>query len=469
MTTRRTSAILADLKRRKFMRSKEELKTAVCAAIERQSERIIGLGEAIMDQPELGFKEDQTAHRVCERFATLGLQYERELALTGVKARLKGRPAGPTVALMGELDALIVPDHPRADPATGAAHACGHNAQIAGMVGAAYGLVEAGASEELAGEIAFFAVPAEEYVEIGYRLGLVEEGKIAFLGGKPELVELGHFDDVDMAVMIHTSSSAQSEGAVGIARSSNGFLAKNVRFIGRAAHAGGAPEKGVNALSAATLALSAIDAQRATFRDQDCVRVHPIITKGGDLVNIIPAEVRLETYVRARTSAAMLDASHKVDRALRGAAVALGCAVEIETVPGYLPLHNDPDLGQLFKANAARIFGSDQYRDYPHGGGSTDAGDLSQIMPVLHPVMTGASGVVHGPDWRIADPAAGYLAPAKVLAMMAIDLLYGDAAAAKSILQNHVPNMSKGEYLQQQKALFHREHFAGDQTGRNAT
>ena len=149
------------------------------------------------------------------------------------------------------------------------------------MVGAAYGLVAAGVSEELAGEIAFFAVPAEEYVEIDYRLGLVGEGKIAFLGGKPELVELGHFDDVDMAVMIHTKSSAQTEEAVGIAHSSNGFLAKNVRFIGRAAHAGVAPEKGVNALSAATLALSAIDAQRETFRDQDCVRVHPIITKGG--------------------------------------------------------------------------------------------------------------------------------------------------------------------------------------------
>ena len=451
------------------MRSKEELKAAVCAAIDRQSEQIIGLGEAIMDQPELGFKEERTARRVCESFAGLGLQYERELALTGVKARFKGRQSGPTVALMGELDALIVPDHPRADPATGAAHACGHNAQIAGMVGAAYGLVEAGVSEELAGEIAFFAVPAEEYVEIDYRLGLVEKGKIAFLGGKPELVELGHFDDVDMAVMIHTSSSAQTEGAVGIAHSSNGFLAKNVRFIGRAAHAGGAPEKGVNALSAATLALSAIDAQRETFRDQDCVRVHPIITKGGDLVNIIPADVRLETYVRARTSEAILDASHKVDRALRGAALALGCSVEIESVPGYLPLCNDPDLGQFFKDNAARIFGPDQYRDYPHGGGSTDAGDLSQLMPVLHPAMTGASGVIHGPDWGIADPAAGYLAPAKVLAMMAIDLLYGDASAARGILQNHAPNMSKGDYLQQQKALFHRELFASDQTGGNTT
>ena len=156
LTTPETAAILADLKRRRFMRSKEELKAAVCAAIDQQSEQIIGLGEAIMDQPELGFKEEQTARRVCESFADLGLRYERELALTGVKARLKGQQSGPTVALMGELDALIVPDHPRADPTTGAAHACGHNAQIAGMVGAAYGLVAAGVSEELAGEIRVF-------------------------------------------------------------------------------------------------------------------------------------------------------------------------------------------------------------------------------------------------------------------------------------------------------------------------
>jgi amidohydrolase len=328
-------------------------------------------------------------------------------------------------------------------------------------MGAAYGLAEAGITDELAGEIAFFAVPAEEYVEIEYRLQLVKEGKTTFLGGKSELVELGHFDDIDMAVMIHSSSPDHAEGSMGIASSSNGFLAKNVRFIGQAAHAGAAPEKGVNALNAATLGLSAINAQRETFRDQDCVRVHPIITKGGDLVNIIPAEVRMETYVRARTNAAIHDASHKVDRALKGAALALGCAVEIETVPGYLPLRNDPDLGRLFKENAGRIFGADQYRDYPHGGGSTDAGDLSQIMPVLHPAMTGASGTIHGPDWTIADYAAGYLAPAKTLAMMAIDLLYDDAAVARGIIETSKPNMSKEEYLAQQKSIFNRELFDG--------
>ena len=449
------------------MRTKEELKHAVCEAIDRRGDRIIGLGESIMDQPELGFKERRTAQKVGEVFAELGLEHQDGLALTGVKARLEGRPSGPTLALMGELDALIVPDHPRADATTGAAHACGHNAQIAGLVGAAYGLVEAGVAAELSGAVAFFAVPAEEYVEIDYRLELVHAGKTTFLGGKPELVELGHFDDVDMAVMIHSSSPDHAEGSMGIARSSNGFLAKNVRFIGQAAHAGAAPEKGVNALSAATLALSAINAQRETFRDGDCVRVHPIITKGGDLVNIVPAEVRMETYVRARTNEAILDAAHKVDRALQGAALALGCQVEIETVPGYLPLDNDPELGRLFKENAGVIFGADQYRDYPHGGGSTDAGDLSQIMPVLHPAMTGASGTIHGPDWRIADPAAGYLAPAKTLAMMAVDLLYDDAAVARSVAAARKPNMSKGEYLAQQKSIFNRELFDGAQGGKN--
>ena len=447
------------------MRTKEELKQAVCEAIDRRGERIIGLGESIMDQPELGFKERRTAQKVGEVFAALGLEHKAGLALTGVTARLEGRPSGPTLALMGELDALIVPDHPRADATTGAAHACGHNAQIAGLVGAAYGLVEAGVAAELSGAVAFFAVPAEEYVEIDYRLELVHAGKTTFLGGKPELVELGHFDDVDMAVMIHSSSPDHAEGSMGIARSSNGFLAKNVRFIGQAAHAGAAPEKGVNALSAATLALSAINAQRETFRDGDCVRVHPIITKGGDLVNIVPAEARMETYVRARTKEAILDASHKVDRALKGAAMALGCQVEIETVPGYLPLDNDPELGRLFRENAGVLFGADQYRDYPHGGGSTDAGDLSQIMPVLHPAMTGASGTIHGPDWHIADHAAGYLAPAKTLAMMAIDLLYGNAEGARNVAGGRKPNMSKEEYLAQQKSIFNRELFDGADGG----
>lgn len=442
---------------------KEGLKKRVCACIDQSRERIVGVGEAIMDEPELGFKEDKTAARVGAFFGELGLEYRDGLALTGIKAVLPGTKPGPTVALMGELDALVLPDHPRADRRTGAAHACGHNAQIAGLMGAALGLTAAEAGNELAGNVVFFAIPAEEYVEIDYRFQLVQQGKMTFLGGKPELIELGCFDDIDMAMMIHTSSSDLAEGSAGVASSSNGFVAKSIRFVGKAAHAGVAPEKGVNALQAANLALVAINGLRDTFKDVDTVRVHPIITKGGDLVNIVPAEVTMETYVRARTPDAVLDAASKVDRAVKGAAVALGCTVEIQTVPGYMPLVNDKNLSLLFKDNSEQLMGKGEFREYPHGSGSTDAGDLSQIMPVLHPYMAGASGNAHSTEWHIANPDSGYVAPAKALAMMAIDLLHGDAEGAERVRKEFTPSMTKADYLDCQKQLFQRVVFDGSQ------
>lgn len=439
------------------------LKQTVCQTIDEARDRVVGIGEAIMDAPELGFKEHRTAERVRTTFEDLGLEAESGLAITGVKAILRGGQPGPTVALMGELDALQVPGHPRADAETGAAHACGHNAQIAGLMGAAIGLSQSGIADQLAGNVVFFAVPAEEYVEIDYRIGLVKSGATSFLTGKQELVQLGQFDDIDMAVMIHSTSPDVAEGSMGLSPSSNGFLAKNIRFVGKASHAGGCPERGVNALYAAQLALSAINAQRETFADQDCVRVHPIITKGGDLVNIIPAEVTMETYVRAKTADAILDASHKVDRSLRGAAIAMGCQVEIDTVPGNLPLRNDPVLSEIFKENAGQLFGADQYRDYGHSGGSTDAGDLSQIMPVLHPMMTGAAGTHHQTDWCIADHEAGYVAPAKTMAMMAVDLLAGNGSQAREVLDRFDPAMTKDQYLDRQHAVFKSELFDGNQ------
>lgn len=440
---------------------REILKRTVCEAVDRQADVIVEVGESIMDDPELGFKEERTAQRVKRIFERANLDFKSELALTGVMASLRSSRTGPTVALMGELDALVVPDHPRAATDTGAAHACGHNAQIAGLMGAALALTEAGVIEHLCGNIVFLAVPAEEYVEIDYRLKLVREGKTSFMAGKPELVHLGVLDDIDMAVMIHSGSVDTIDGCMGVSSSSNGFLAKSVRFVGCASHAGVAPERGINALNAAQLSLAAINAQRETFRDSDCIRVHPILTKGGDLVNIVPSETRLETYVRGRTQEAVIEASAKVDRAFRGAAVSMGCKVEIETVPGYLPLINDSGLTEIFKENAARLFGADSYRDYPHSGGSTDAGDLSQLMPVLHPVMTGAKGSAHASDWHIADRNSGYLAPAKTLAMMAIDLLADEAVNGLRIIQDHRPALTKEAYLQQQKALFRTELFDG--------
>ena len=122
-----------------MMRTKEQVKREILAAIDRRAEQIIGLGEQIGRHPELGFKEIKTARLVEETFARLGLVPRTGLALTGVRADARGSADGPTLGLLGELDGLVVSHHPLADPATGATHACGHNAQIAGLLGAAMG------------------------------------------------------------------------------------------------------------------------------------------------------------------------------------------------------------------------------------------------------------------------------------------------------------------------------------------
>ncbi|MGH7385737.1 MAG: amidohydrolase, partial [Candidatus Rokuibacteriota bacterium] len=369
-----------------------------------------------------------------------------------VRAEVAGAKEGPTFALLGELDGLVVAGHPIADPETGAAHACGHNAQMAGLLGAAMGLLEARALEHLAGRVVFFAVPAEEYGDVEWRVQQARAGHIEFLGGKPELLRLGHFDDVDLAMMIHTTSQPDMKKAA-VAASNNGCIVKTVRYIGRASHAGGAPHLGVNALYAANIGLSAINALRETFRDEDSIRVHPIITHGGSQVNVIPGEVRLETYVRGRTVEAILDANRRVDRALKAGALALGAQVEIETLPGYLPLFNHMGMAQQFKANAAARLGADQVAESGHRSGSTDMGDISHVMPTLHPYMGGAVGGGHGADYAIADPRVAYVEPAKQLALMAVDLLWGDAGAARDILGAWKPRMTKTEYLAFQRGI----------------
>ena len=441
--------------------TKDELKQRVYEAIDRRSQEIIGLGEQIRRQPELGFKEVKTARLVEETLKKHGLAPKAGLALTGVRADVAGRAgAGPTFALLGELDALVVVGHPGADPQTGAAHACGHNAQIAGLLGAAIGLIDAQTFDHLAGRVVFFAVPAEEYGDIEWRVNQARAGKLEFLGGKPELLRLGHFDDVDLSMMIHTTPRTE-DGKAGVPTSNNGCIVKTVRYLGRAAHAGGAPHMGVNALYAAQIGLMGINAIRETFRDEDTIRVHPIITHGGSQVNVIPGEVRLETYVRGRTVDAILDAQTKVDRAFKAGALALGAKVEIETLPGYMPMYCDATMAGHFKTTAAALFGEENYRQIGHRTGSTDMGDLSQIMPVLHPYIGGAKGTGHGPDFEIVDPTLAYVGPAKALAAMVIDMMADGAGAARDVLAKATPRMTRDAYLQFQRSVAKRAVYEG--------
>jgi amidohydrolase len=441
--------------------TRSELKQRVWEAIEGRQAEIIGLGEQIRRHPELGFKEFKTARLVEETFSRLGLKPRTGLAITGVRADLGGQAGpGPTFALLGELDALVVAGHPEADPETGAAHACGHNAQVAGLLGCAMGLVDSGLVAELAGRVSFFAVPAEEYGDVEWRVSQARQGRLEFLGGKPELLRLGHFDDVDLAMMIHATSRPE-DGKAGVPASNNGCIVKTVRYLGRAAHAGGAPHLGVNALYAAQIGLMAINAIRETFRDEDTIRVHPIITHGGSQVNVIPGEVRIETYVRGRTMEAILDADRKVDRALKAGALALGAGVEIETLPGYMPMTCDASMAGAFQANAVRLVGEEHYRQIGHRTGSTDMGDLSQVMPVLHPYVGGARGTGHGADYEIVDKPLAYVTPAKALAAMVVDMLAEGAAGARDVLRQAKPALTREAYFAFQRSIARRERFQG--------
>lgn len=428
------------------MSTREELKAKVCELIEQRSEEITGVSQHILDSPESGFREEKTARFVREQFDRLEMPHRDGLALTGVKSWMEGGSSGPTVAILGELDSMIVREHPHADADTGAAHACGHHAQIGMMLGAAMGLRLSGVMSELAGRLALFAVPAEELIEVEYREGLRKQGKIEFIGGKPELVCLGEFDDVDVAMMTHTTSNPE-ERQIAVSSTNNGLVVKKIRYLGRGAHAGSSPHMGTNALNAAMLGLQSIHALRETFQGKDTVRVHPIITRGGDAVSAVPSEVHMETFVRASNLDAIKEWDRKVDRALRAGALAVGAQVNITTIPGYLPLNNNGDLMALYRANAAEIVGEENIGYTGHRTGSTDMGDISQIIPTVHPYTGGATGIGHGADYLVQDWEQAVVNPAKVMAMTVVDLLYEDAAGARQIMDTARLPLTKDAYL----------------------
>ncbi len=436
------------------MSTLEDLKNKAQAAIDDRAAWLIRNARTILDNPEPGFHEIKTSRFVSEKMSELGIDHESGIAITGLKGVVQGGKPGPTVAVIGELDSLRVLDHPHTDPETGAAHACGHHCQTPMMLGAAVGLTLPEVLENLAGNIAFIAVPAEEFIDVQYRWGLHQDGTLGLMAGKQEFIRLGAFDDVDMAMMVHTSSDSQESAKFALGGTSNGHVVKFVKFIGKASHAGGSPHLGVNALQAAMVALNALNTQRETFQDQNNIRLHGIMTQGGVSVNSIPADVRYEGRVRGRTAEAIADANGKMDNCLRAGALTMGAQVEIVTIPGYLPMKNHEGMMEIFKQNAIEIVGESEITTHPadrNRGGSTDMGDLSHLMPACHPYAAGAVGPGHSSEYVITDYESAVIMPAKIMAMVVIDLLADGAKRAKEVKANHRPLMSKQAYVKFQR------------------
>lgn len=424
---------------------KLQLKKMACEAIDKHVQELHDFTLDVYKNPELGFKEFETTKKTSAFLKKLGLEVEEDIAITGCRANTGIKDGQPNICVMGELDSVVCADHVDAGK-DGASHSCGHHIQLGTMLGCAVGLMNSGVMKHLNGSVEFMAVPAEEFIEIDYRSKLISEGKLKYAGGKQELVARGYFDTIDMSMMMHSSSHEAPLKAV-IGTTSNGFIGKKVNFIGREAHSGGAPHLGINALNAATLALNNINAQRETFKDEDHIRVHPIITKGGDIVNVVPADVKMETYVRGSTIEGMREANKKVNRSLKAGAMAVGAKVEIQEIPGYLPLKSDNNLDELFKENLIFFVKEEDIRMGGAMAGSTDFGDLTQIMPGIHPMIGGVTGAAHTREFAMVDSNLAYVIPAKAFAMTVIDLLFDEARVAKDIIENFKPSMSMDEYL----------------------
>ena len=284
-------------------------------------------------------------------------------------------------------------------------------------------------------------------VEASVRDGLRRAGVIHYLGGKTEFMHRGYMDGVDLAFLFHTSTRTDCDFDCHYGQ--NGCIAKTVRYEGVAAHAGGSPEKGVNALYAASLGLQGINAIRETLRDDDHIRIHPIMTAGGACVNIIPCEATLESYIRGASFDAILDANRKVDRALAAGALALGAKVSVSDRPGYAPLVNSPELVEAVGEAMRALLGEDRVKitnDWTTG--CTDMGDVSCIMPVLHPHIAGAAGKSHGDDYHLVDREMACVNSAKGQLLLMALLLENGAARAKQVVERyHAPYESKAAYF----------------------
>lgn len=433
------------------MAERANLKSSFSSTVNQRSDELERIARDILDHPESGYREVRTSKLVADWFRDAGLEVQTGIAKTGVIGTLDTGKPGPHISVMGELDSLIVPGHAHADSDTGAAHACGHHAQIGSMLTVAAGLTEASVKDGLVGKISFMATPAEEYIELEYRESLHEKGEIEFFGGKQEFIKLGFFNDVDIAMLTHTGG--ETEGTFGIGGSNNGMIGKTVQYTGKAAHAGGSPHLGVNALNAAHLGLAAIHAQRETFRDADTVRVHPIITKGGAAVNSVPADVRIETYVRASNVPAILNTSEKVDRAFRAGALATGAEVRISTNPGYLPAKYDEKLTEIYRHNAASLIGDDNVIRLNHSSGCTDMGDVSQIVPTIQPTANATSGNGHGIDYLVENYDLAVIKAGKAMGMTVIDLLADNGEKGKKVSGSFKTPMSISEYLSRMRGF----------------
>lgn len=370
----------------------DKLKESIVRDVESHSEELRELACRIHANPELGFKEFQASEWLTAFLEKHNFRIERGISGLPTAFKASYGKGKPEFALLAEYDAL---------PELG--HACGHNIIATCAVGA---IVAAKlAADEYGGTVTVIGTPAEE-----------------LYGGKIVMAEKGAFNDFDFAMMVHPSS--EDVATTGALACQN----LNVEFIGKPAHAAALPEEGINALDAMILSFNGINSLRQHIRDSS--RIHGIITSGGDAPNVVPAYSAGTFIVRAAERTYLEELKEKVLKCFKAGAEATGAELKYTWDDVcYLPMLNNLQLAGLFAGNMKQLGRNTAVTTGDKAFGSTDMGNVSQIVPSIHAMVSIAEpdALMHSPEFALAAVSErglkGMLDAAKAMAMTVAEVL----------------------------------------------
>ncbi|HEX7364296.1 MAG TPA: M20 family metallopeptidase [Dehalococcoidia bacterium] len=372
--------------------TKADVKAEINRWLDEQRSALVDLSIKIHDNPEPGFKEEKASGWLTDYLAKNGFRVEKGVGGLPTAFRATYGSDKPVIALLAEYDAL---------PELG--HACGHNIIAASSTGAA--VASKLAVDRYDGAVVVFGTPAEE-----------------LFGGKIYLLQAGVFEGIDAAMIVHPgvrdSATNSALACIGI----------NLQFFGKAAHAAAFPEQGINALEAMILAFNAVDSLRQHIQEK--ARVHGIITNGGESPNIVPAHTAASFLVRAQDLEYLNELKKKFLKCFEGAAMATGARLEYKWDDVvYEPMKRNLVLARLFAQNLESLGRRVDPLESYFGFGSTDVGNVSQVVPAIHPSMaiTTPNVLLHSAEFVQAAVSeaghSGLLDAAKAMAMTVTDLL----------------------------------------------
>ncbi|MEA1959245.1 MAG: M20 family metallopeptidase [Chloroflexota bacterium] len=368
----------------------EKLKGDATADVDSRHSELTSLSLRIHQNPEQGFNEVNASSWLCEYMESNGFSVERGICQLPTAFRASYGAGGPIVALLAEYDAL-----------PGLGHGCGHN--IIGTAAAGAAVAARQAADQLGGRIVVIGTPAEE-----------------IHGGKAIMAERGAFTDVDVAMIVHPGTADV------ISIKALACISLDVEFFGKAAHAASTPQEGINALEAMILSFNGINSLRQHITEQ--ARIHGIITRGGEAPNVVPDHTAGVFLVRAPDESQLEELKGKVLNCFQAAALATGASLQCKWTDYYAPIITNQALADAFAANM-RTLGRNPQDPADRAFGSSDVGNVSALVPIIHPVIAIAPPDIslHSPEFTAAAAEEGghrgLIDGAKAMAITAVDVL----------------------------------------------